>query len=258
VTSDLLTRGDETALACWAAIARDVPGAAVVRRPGAGIAVFPEGLERAVYNNAILGRGLDGPGRRAAVDAVEAEYAAAGIDRYAAWTHESEPAMRVELERRGYRLAETTRAMGRPLAGLEPPAIDRAPSDWQENLRILGLPPGLLAGVDPAAFHLVIARHDGAGAATGMAFDHDGDTGIYNVTTLPHARRRGLGRAVTEQLLHDARARGCRTATLQSTELAERVYAAAGFRDLGLILEYAPPGTDQGGHGREGAAVAGG
>jgi ribosomal protein S18 acetylase RimI-like enzyme len=240
VTTDLLARGDATALACWAAIARSVPGARVVRRAGAGVAVFPEGPERAVYNNAILARGLDGPERRAALDAVEAEYAAAGIDRFAAWTHESDAAMRVELERRGYRLAETTRAMGRPLGDVEVPAIDRAPSDWHENLRVLELPPGLLTGVSPDAFHLVIARHEGAAAATGMAFDHDGDTGIYNVTTLPHARRRGLGRAVTLQLAHEALARGCRTATLQSTAMAESVYAAAGFRDLGRILEYAP------------------
>jgi hypothetical protein len=27
----------------------------------------------------------------------------------------------------------------------------------------------------------------------------------------------------------------------QSTEMAERLYASVGFRDLGLILEYAPP-----------------
>jgi len=35
-------------------------------------------------------------------------------------------------------------------------------------------------------------------------------------------------------------ARGCQTATLQSTEMAKRVYAAVGFRDLGRILEYVP------------------
>jgi hypothetical protein len=30
------------------------------------------------------------------------------------------------------------------------------------------------------------------------------------------------------------------TASLPSTEMAERVYAAVGFRDLGRILEYVP------------------
>ena len=37
-----------------------------------------------------------------------------------------------------------------------------------------------------------------------------------------------------------AAARGCRTASLQSTAMAERVYAAVGFHDLGRILEFVP------------------
>jgi predicted GNAT family acetyltransferase len=37
-----------------------------------------------------------------------------------------------------------------------------------------------------------------------------------------------------------ARARGCQTLSLQSTPMAERVYAAVGFRDLGRLLEYVP------------------
>jgi hypothetical protein len=40
--------------------------------------------------------------------------------------------------------------------------------------------------------------------------------------------------------MHDARERGCSTASLQSTAMAERVYAAVGFRNLGAILEYVP------------------
>jgi ribosomal protein S18 acetylase RimI-like enzyme len=73
-----------------------------------------------------------------------------------------------------------------------------------------------------------------------MAFDHDGDCGIYNVGTLEHARRRGLGTALTALLVHDAIGRGCQTASLQATNIAERLYAAVGFRDLGRILEYVP------------------
>jgi ribosomal protein S18 acetylase RimI-like enzyme len=73
-----------------------------------------------------------------------------------------------------------------------------------------------------------------------MAFDLAGDCGIYNVTTLKRARRRGLGTALTAIHMHDALARGCQTASLQSTEMAERMYGAAGFRDLGRILEHVP------------------
>nr|WP_237418301.1 GNAT family N-acetyltransferase [Actinomadura rayongensis] len=122
------------------------------------------------------------------------------------------------------------------------PDIDLGPPDWSEYLRVLGTPPGLLEKADSTAFHVLIARLDGENAATAMAFDHHDDCGIYNVGTLEHARRRGLGTALTVLHAHNARARGCRTASLQSTEMAERVYAAVGFRDLGRFFEYAPKG----------------
>ena len=83
-----------------------------------------------------------------------------------------------------------------------------------------------------------MARLEGTDVATGLSFDHHGDCGIFNVATLPCARRRGLGTALTAHLLHAARRRGCRTASLQSTAVAERVYGAVGFKDLGRILEY--------------------
>ncbi len=73
-----------------------------------------------------------------------------------------------------------------------------------------------------------------------MAFERAGDCGVFNVGTLEKARRRGLGTALTTLLVHDAMARGCVTATLQSTPMAARVYSAVGFRDLGRFLEYAP------------------
>jgi GNAT superfamily N-acetyltransferase len=136
---------------------------------------------------------------------------------------------------------ESTRAMGMLLCDvrISPPDIELGPPDWLEYLRILGTPAGLLDGVDQAAFHVLVARLHGENAATAMAFDHGTDRGIYNVTTLKHARRRGLGTALTALLVHDAVGRGCLTASLQSTRMAERVYAAVGFRNLGLILEYA-------------------
>jgi hypothetical protein len=53
-------------------------------------------------------------------------------------------------------------------------------------------------------------------------------------------RRTSSTRRSSASLVHDAAARGCRTASLQSTAMAERVYAAVGFHDLGRILEYVP------------------
>jgi GNAT superfamily N-acetyltransferase len=114
---------------------------------------------------------------------------------------------------------------------------------WDEYLaylELVGLPAGLLSGTDTDAFHTLAARVDGENVATAIAFDHEGDCGVFNMSTLEAARRRGLGTALTACHVHAAAERGWSTATLQATSMAERVYAAVGFRDLGLIHEYVP------------------
>jgi GNAT superfamily N-acetyltransferase len=242
---ELYARGSDTLLASWAQYARGAAGAALQRLSGVAAAVFPEGPERAVYNNALLDRGLGRAQRAAAVDAMAAAYRSAGIDRYAAWVHESDEGMRAELSARGYTIAESTLAMGMAVeaVSLTPPGVDLGPLDWPEYLEyleIVGVPAGLLSGADPRAFHPLAARHADANVATAIAFDHHGDCGIYNMSTLETARRQGLGTALTARHVHDAAERGCSTASLQSTAMAERVYAAVGFRDLGRILEYVP------------------
>jgi len=244
--AELYARGAATLLASWEAIARGAPGAAVLRLPGVAAAVFPHGPERGVYNNALLERGLAPGERAAAVEAMAGAYAAAGVDDYAAWVHESDPGLGDELAARGFTLAETTRAMGMSLDELAVPRpdVELAPADWSAYVAYLhgvGVPEGLLAGVDPAAFHLLLARRDGETVATALAHHHAGDCGVFNVSTVATARRQGLGTALTARLVHDAVARGCSTASLQSTPMAERLYAAVGFRDLGRILEHAPP-----------------
>ncbi len=240
--AELYRRGAATLLASWDAYARGATGAAVRRVPGAGIAVFPEAPERTFYNNALLERGLGAAERRTALDAIERAYAAAGVTDFAVWAHEGDAAMGAELGRRGYVPAESTLAMGMALDALRPPpAIELGPPDWSEYLRIMDVPPGYLARADQRTYHVLVGRLGGENVAAAMAFDHDGDCGVYNVTTLEHARRKGLGTALTLLHLRDARARGCRTASLQSTPMAEQVYASAGFRDLGRIVEYVPP-----------------
>jgi GNAT superfamily N-acetyltransferase len=244
--TDLYVRGTATMMAAWREIARGSAGASLERLAGVSAGVFPSAPERAFYNNALLHRDLGPSARAEAIDAMEAVYRAAGVDRYAAWVHESDAGMRGEMSARGYTVNETTRAMGVALGDIAPPRADveLERADWSEYLRYLrslALPATLLAGTDPSAFHVVAARVEGETVATGLAFDHGGDCGVFNVSTLEASRRRGLGTAVTARLLHDAVERGCSTATLQSTPMAERVYAAVGFRDLGRILEFGPP-----------------
>jgi hypothetical protein len=244
----LYDRGTATAVACWEHFARTTEGAEVIRAPGLAAAIFPSGPERSVYNNAILERDLGSAGRAAAIAAMEDAYAAARVDRFAAWVHETDFPMSRELERRGYRCTESTRAMGMRLD--EPPDVlpdvDVSRPTWpeyQEFLTRVGAPAGLLPHVDAAALDIAMARLRDRNVATALSFDHDGDCGIFNVSTIPWARRRGLGTALTALQLHAAKRRGCTTSSLQSTPLAEGVYTAVGFKDLGRILEYVPGRT---------------
>jgi ribosomal protein S18 acetylase RimI-like enzyme len=244
--AELYRRGAATLLASWEQYARGATAAAVHRFPGVAAAVFPHEPERAVYNNALLERDLTAPERADALTAMQTAYGGADVIRFAAWVHESDAAMRADLQRRGYRLDTSTRAMGMALEDirLPRPEIALAPGDLFEHLHLAGMPAGFLSGADPMAFHVLVAHQVGENVATALAHDFDDDCGVYNVGTLERARRRGLGTALTALVVHDARARGCRTASLQSTPTAERVYAAVGFRDLGRILEYVPEAAD--------------
>jgi len=53
--------------------------------------------------------------------------------------------------------------------------------------------------------------------------------GIFHVVTLPEARGRGVGAAITAAALRDAASAGCRVAALQSSEMAVSVYRSIGF-----------------------------
>jgi len=236
-------------LESWARCAAGSPGASVVRLDDAAVAIFPDSPEREIYNNALLARGSDGDRATRAVETLERFYAAAGVSAYAVWVHESETTSLRLMEAHGYTIDTSTRAMAMSLDDIRRPRVevdlkvDLVAGDWAQYLRMLaleGLPDGLLAGVAPDAFHVRLAMADGEPVAAALAFDHAGDCGIYNVGTLPHVRRHGLGTALTALEMYDAHARGCTTASLQATEMAERVYESLGFRDLGCFMEYVP------------------
>lgn len=240
IDNELYGRGVATLVAAWQEYADGASGGELLRINGVTIAVFPSEPERAVYNNTLFAAGLGPTERATAIDAMEAVYIAAAVEHYAARIHESDEDMQVELRRRGYAVAESSRAMGMRLDRTSLPLgeVELASADWHEHLRVLGLPSDFLNGADPSAFRVLVGRLDGEDVATAMAFDHDGDCGIFNVSAVETARRRGFGTALTARLVRDGAERGCSTASLQSTPMAERLYTAVGFEDLGRILEY--------------------
>jgi GNAT superfamily N-acetyltransferase len=74
-----------------------------------------------------------------------------------------------------------------------------------------------------------LARLDGRPVATSQLFLGGEAAGIYCVTTIPEAQRRGIGTAVVLAPLLDARALGYRVAVLGPTPEAQHMYARMGF-----------------------------
>jgi GNAT superfamily N-acetyltransferase len=87
-------------------------------------------------------------------------------------------------------------------------------------------------------FRTYLAFLDGRPVGTSQLFTSAGVAGIYNVTCLPEARRRGIGAAVTHAALLDASAMEYRVAILQASQLGHPVYRRLGFQDFGRLGIY--------------------
>jgi len=81
---------------------------------------------------------------------------------------------------------------------------------------------------------LAVGYLDGRPVASGMHLPVGDVTEIVGVGTLPAARRRGFGAAVTAALVEDARRRGVATVFLSAgSEEIARLYASLGFERIG-------------------------
>ncbi|HEY7357929.1 MAG TPA: GNAT family N-acetyltransferase [Ktedonobacterales bacterium] len=84
---------------------------------------------------------------------------------------------------------------------------------------------------EDAPLQRYLARLDGKPVAMSELFLAAGVAGIYDVATMPQARRQGIGAAITHVPLLTARARGYRIGVLEASPMGEPVYRRLGFEE---------------------------
>jgi GNAT superfamily N-acetyltransferase len=226
----------------FAGLARHGSDGRVIERDGVMAAIVPSCPTRSVVNcvvysdAAALGDGLD---------EVAAEYEGAGVHAWTVWVPEHDREAAELLERAGHVLDARPAAMVRELGDLELPPpleLDLIEPDMGVAARLNDAAYGFDSDFErafhelpPEPAYLYLVRADGVPACTLLAYEEDGECGIYLVATLPEARGRGLATALMTHALLAARERGCATTSLQATQRGRPVYQRLGYRDLGEI-----------------------
>ncbi len=204
--------------------------------------------------NSVLPLDPPGPDLDAAIDAVQAWYAARGLPGLFQVPVPLAGTLDARLAERGWSapygvggihmmtadVAAVLAAAGAPRADLPPVALEPAPSEgWLGIYRYRGgpLPPDALAVLTNAAAPVFaeVVEH-GATIAVGRGSVDSGWIGITAMETAPTAQRRGLGRHVLLALVSHARAAGARHVYLQVA--ADNAGAIALYAGLGLTVHH--------------------
>ncbi len=220
-----------------------VPGGRLIATDGLTAAIAPAAADRSIFNSVLYESTVV---LEAAYLDLVAAYEEAGVRAWTVWAPESDRDGLALLESRGHAFDGAPRMMAlEDLATLGPaPELEvERDFDWKLTTEINDLAYGYARGTYSSGFGVAPgegmraygAAADGTAASTTVTLDVGADCGVYAVATLPEARGRGLAGALIHAALLDARARGCRTSTLQASRGGAPVYERLGYADVGAV-----------------------
>lgn len=239
--SELLARQRRSQHAFFAALASGSDAATLLRSAGVQATVVPVRPFYSIFNSIVY---TDPRALVAAIGLLRAAYEERGARALSVWVPPGDD-LSAPLERHDFIADSSPMLMGAAIADLD-----------LTRQRDLDLDPhptaALVAAVNDAAHGILpewsmtavfarelpgvrplVAREQGVPAAALLCQELDGDCYFWFVATHPEHRGRGLASELMRQALRDARASGCRTATLESTSMAESLYRRLGFLALG-------------------------
>jgi GNAT superfamily N-acetyltransferase len=91
---------------------------------------------------------------------------------------------------------------------------------------------------DSVPWRYYLGRLDGRPVATAKLFLEAGVAGVHSVVTIPDARRRGIGGAMTRHALHEAHALGYSVGVLTASPEGLGIYQRIGFCEYCWFHEY--------------------
>jgi N-acetylglutamate synthase len=111
-----------------------------------------------------------------------------------------------------------------------------------------GMPAEWLAGImarvlDEPRARVYVGYADALPVTAGLGMVTGRTIGVYNIATVPAARRRGYGAGMTMRIVDDAVAEGCDVAILQASDMGKPTYERLGFRTVVEYVGYTDPAT---------------
>jgi N-acetylglutamate synthase len=110
-----------------------------------------------------------------------------------------------------------------------------------------GMPPKLVAMLirpetaDLEGITLYVGYLDGRPITSGLGMRTGRTIGVYNIATVPDARRRGFGAEMTARVAADGLAAGCDVAILQASTMGYPVYERMGYRTVVTYTGWSDP-----------------
>ena len=209
-----------------------------------GVVIAASGLPNANFNPAFITRPLSEPERVLAE--VTAYFDSRGLPFVVRVREGLDPVAEAAGAKTGLSLGHAVPGMVmEDLSRLpgEPPGLEIRAATSAESIdahiavlvRGFDMPAELARALTDAGKHLpevemYVGYADGVPVASSLLYLSGRVAGVFNVATVPEARRRGFGEAMTWQAVRRGADMGAVIATLQATEMGRPVYERMGFR----------------------------